>query len=95
MSIPVRHTDPAAHRRLIAQQVNYITPVVKAITLTLASATTTVIDEKMGEDRSILLTPTNSAAASENYYLQTKSNGSFVLGHANAGTTRTFDYIIF
>ncbi len=95
MSVPVVHTDPAAHRRLIAQALNNIIPVVKSVTLTLASTTTTVTDERMGEDRTVLLMPTTSAASSENYYLQTKNNGSFVLNHASAGTTRTFDYVIF
>lgn len=93
-SVPVRHDNEVAHRRLLASAINRNRTVVRSVTLTLSSATTTVTDEKMGEDKSVILTPTNSAAASEAIYLSSALNGSFVLTHANAGTTRTFDYMI-
>jgi len=93
-NVPVVHSSDIEHRRLIAQLANQLIPVIKTVTLTLTSTTTTVTDEQMGEDRTVLLIPTNSNAASENIHLSSKLNGSFVLTHASAGTTRNYDYII-
>ena len=92
--VPVNHTDGAAHRRLLAQGINRLIPTVESVTLTTSSTTTTVTDKRMGEDQMVILTPTNANAAAENIYVSSKANGSFVLTHASAGTTRTFDYII-
>ena len=92
--IPVTYHNESAHRRLIADQVNRNTPTIKSLTLNNSSATTTVTDEKMGKDKTVILTPTNANAATESIYLSTKDNGSFVLTHSVAATTRTFDYLI-
>lgn len=94
MTVPVTHTDSAAHRRLIASEVNRQAVVVKSVTLTLSSATTTITDERMGEGKTVIPIPTNTAAAGDIPALTTKSNGSFIWTHANNATTRTFDYVI-
>lgn len=93
-NVPVTHSNESTHRRFIAEAVNQLIPVVKSVTFTLSSTTTTVIDEKMGEDKTVVLIPTSADAASENWHLSTKSNGSFVIAHTNAVTSRTFDYLI-
>ena len=92
--VKTTHADERAHRRELADAINLLIPVVQSVTLTTSSTTTTVTDARMGSDKTVLLIPTNSNAASENWHLSTKGNGSFVITHANAGTTRTFDYII-
>lgn len=93
-NIPVSNVNSEAHRRQIAQTINLLIPVVKSIALTTSSATTTITDEKMGEDKTVVLIPTDSDAASENWYLSSKLNGSFVITHSNNALTRTFDYTI-
>jgi len=94
MAIPVAHSNSIAHRRLIAQAVNSLIPTVKEVTLTTSSTTTTVTDEKMGVDKTVILIPTTADAASESVYLSSKLNGSFVLTHSSSATSRVFDYII-
>ena len=64
------------------------------VTLTLSSATTTVNHSAAKANSLIFLFPTDANAAAETIHVSTKNTGSFVLTHANAGTTRTFDYLI-
>lgn len=94
INVPVNHSNADQHRRLLAGAINQLIPVVKSVVLTLTSTTTTVTDERMGEDKSVILIPIDADAASEDIYLSSKLNGSFVLTHSSAGTTRTYDYII-
>lgn len=94
MSVQRTHSDSSAHRRLLAEAINRQQLVVKNVTLTLSSATTTVTDERMGEGKTVLAIPTNTAAAGDVPALTTKSNGSFIWTHSNNATTRTFDYVI-
>ena len=92
--VPVLHSNPEAHRRALAGAINLLIPSVQSVTLTTSSTTTTVTDTRMGEDLMVILTPTNANAAAENIYVSSELNGSFVLTHASAGTTRTFNYLI-
>lgn len=94
MSAPVRHSNDAAHRRLLANEINRQELFVSIVTLTTSSTTTTVTDARMGTDKTVVLTPTDANAAAENIYLSSALDGSFVLTHASAGTTRTFNYVI-
>ena len=94
MTVPVRHNDEAAHRRELAQEINRNILYVSTVTLTTSQTTTTVTDPRMGTDKTVVLTPTDANAAAENIYLSSALNGSFVLTHASAGTTRTFNYVI-
>ncbi len=93
MAIPVSHANEIAHRRLIAQQVNRNIAIVKTVTLETSSTTTSVIDEQMGVDKMVILTPLDANAASENIFV-TNANGSFTLTHSSAGTARQFNYLI-
>ncbi|AWI60347.1 hypothetical protein [Sinorhizobium fredii] len=65
------------------------------VTLANSTTTTTVSNPKVASTSKIFLQPRTSAAASENAYISSISAGSFVITHANAATTRTFDYVVF
>lgn len=67
-----------------------------SITLAVASATSTVInDERIGFDSVVILTPTTSAASGYAYYLDTNAKGSITIRHAaNTTAGRTFRYVV-
>lgn len=69
------------------------------VTLTINVATTTVADKNCAVGSTPILTPTTATAATEvgngTMYISAVANGSFVITHANSGTTfRTFLYAI-
>jgi hypothetical protein len=66
-----------------------------SITLTNSSATTTLSDDRIGEDSVILFMPTTSDASSTNIYVTARQKGQATLNHANATTTRSYEYVIF
>lgn len=92
-AVPTTNQNSEEHRRQIASLANQLIPVVQSVTLTPSSTTTAVTDERMGEDRTVLLIPTNANAAGENWHIA-KANGSFTITHSSAATVRTFDYIV-
>jgi len=65
-----------------------------AVTLATSATTTTVNDRAMRAAREVFLQATNADAASEAAYISARADGSFTITHANAGTTRTFRYLI-
>jgi len=66
------------------------------ITIAVASATSTVInDERIGFDSVVTLTPTTSSASGYAYYLDTNAKGSITIRHAaNTTAGRTFKYVV-
>ena len=68
------------------------------VTLAVASATTTTInDERIGYDSIIAFMPTtaNAASAMTNLYVSAKTKGSATLTHsANTSADKTYGYII-
>ena len=85
--------------RKIASSVNRViegrTDNYGSVTLTANTTTTTVTNQWASENSTIALSPrtANAAAAIAASYISTKSNGSFIITHANnAQTDRTFDY---
>ena len=94
MTVPTRHNDEAAHRRLMANAINRNTLYPAAVTLSTGQTTTTVTDDRMGSDKIVVLTPTDANAAAEAVYVSSSLNGSFILTHANSGTTRAYNYVI-
>ena len=68
------------------------------VTLAVASATTTTInDERIGYDSIITFMPTtaNAASAMTNLYVSAKTKGSATLTHsANVSADKTYSYII-
>lgn len=66
-----------------------------SITLTNSATTTTLSDDRIGADSVILFMPTTSDASSENIHVTARQKGQATLNHANASTTRSFDYVIF
>lgn len=70
-----------------------------SVTLTESSATTTLLDIRIGINSVILLQPTTANASAEigagTIYFDDPGNGSIVINHANnAQTDRTFKYAI-
>lgn len=65
------------------------------VTLASSTTTTTVNNPKVASTSKVLLQPRTSAAAAENAWISSVSSGSFVITHASATTTRTFDYVVF
>jgi len=66
-----------------------------SVTLTNSATTTTLSDDRIGVDSVILFMPTTSDASSENIHVTARQKGQATLNHANASTTRSFDYVIF
>ncbi|ASP88166.1 hypothetical protein CDO26_27855 (plasmid) [Sinorhizobium meliloti] len=89
-----------ADSRQVADKLNFVIRMLNgmsggSITLANSVTTTTVINAAVTPDSEINLTATSAAAATENPWISSKSNGSFVITHASATTTRTFDYVVF
>ena len=66
-----------------------------SITLTNSSATTTLSDDRIGGDSVILFMPTTSNASLTTIYVTARQKGQATLNHANATTTRSYEYVIF
>ncbi len=69
------------------------------VTLTVSSATTTVIDRNCAAGSVPILTPTTANAGTEfgagSWYISAVANGSFTITHTNSATTgRTFLYAL-
>ncbi len=92
------HHDSAAHRRRLAQAVNQAlggaNNTVGTVTLALSTTTTTVTTAHMADDKVPILVPLDANAAAETWHISARSEGSFEITHANAGTTRQFAYVI-
>jgi hypothetical protein len=60
------------------------------------SSTTTVNDERVGENSVILFMPHSSGAAQHinHFYMQTVNNGSFDVAHQNSGDSQVYSYVI-
>ena len=91
--------DSRLHRELISSSVNEALDgrleCNSTVTFTANTTTTTITDRLIHKDSVILLMPSTSNAAGENWYIGTVTNGSCVVTHANASTTdRTFSYIV-
>ena len=68
-----------------------------SVTQTANTTTTTVTNQWASENSTIALSPktANAAAALATTYISTKSNGSFIITHANnAQVDKTFDYAL-
>lgn len=66
-----------------------------SVTLTNSSATTTLSDDRIGDDSVILFMPTTSDASTVTIHVTGRQKGQATLNHASATTTRSFDYVIF
>lgn len=90
-----------ADSRQVADKLNFVIRMLNgmsggSITLANSVTTTTVVDAAVTPDSQVNLTATSAAAAAAlGTYVSSKSNGSFVITHASATTTRTFDYVVF
>lgn len=64
------------------------------VTLTVSSATTTLTDDRIGPESQIDLMPLDANAASENWWISGRTEGSATINHANNASTRQFQYAI-
>ena len=68
------------------------------LTLTTSATSSAIIDYIVGPESVILFMPTNAAGAAElaagGMYVSARAKNTFTITHANAGTTRTFDYVV-
>jgi len=67
-----------------------------SVTIAVGSATSTVIlDERIGFESVVLLTPTTSGASGYAYYIDSNVKGSATIRHAaNTTAGRTFRYVV-
>lgn len=93
--------DEARHRREIASVLNNAMQgklnVVSSLTLAAGAATTTLTDNRIGPNSSILLmaTTANAAGALATTYFTALGDGTCTVNHANnAQTDRTFKYAV-
>lgn len=59
------------------------------------STTTTVSNPKVTSQSTVILQPRNANAAASVYFINSISNGSFVIGHVAGAAGRSFDYAVF
>ena len=101
--VPITHNDDQHHRRLISQALRELSNgkinSVGSVTLTASSATTVVVDHRVGGDSKIFFTPTDALAAAEfgagGMYVSAKGKGTFTITNANTSGSRSFDYAVF
>ena len=90
---PLSHPNPEVHRKLLAQSINQLIPIVKSLSLASSATTTVVADERMSAEKMAILVPTSSAASTENYFI-TPGDKRFTVNHSSASTARNFQYLI-
>lgn len=95
--LPSAETDLRKIVNAINQLAQGRSNAVGTFTLTDSTTTTTVTSINCGEGSTILYTPTTADASAEvgagTIYIETVSNGSFIVTHANSAvTTRSFMY---
>lgn len=99
LAVPTFLSNKDEHLRLLSNAVNGIRDgklnSIGEITLTNSSTTTTITDARIGGDSMILLSPSTSDAASENWYITNYDKGSAIINHSSDTTTRTFKYVVF
>ncbi len=64
------------------------------VTLTLNSATTTLVDVRLTAESQVDLMPLDANAAAENWWISGRTDGSVTINHANNATVRLFQYAI-
>ncbi len=98
--VPLRGLDSQKQVQRHAESINGLIAgrldVTGSVTLTANSATTSVVDTQFESVMVPLFVPTtaNAAAAMGGMYVSARTNGGFVLTHANnAQTDKTFLYV--
>mgnify|MGYP003677592596 FL=1 len=95
LNLPVNGGNPREISSVVNNILNGKINSTGNITLTNSSATTTLSDARIGSGSIILFMPTTSDASSATIYVTARQKGQATLNHANASTTRSFDYVIF
>lgn len=98
LKVPTFLDDQDEYNRLSANAINGLLDgklnSVGSITLTNSSTTTTLSDARIGGNSTILLMPTSSDAANENWYITGIDKQTATINHSSDTTTRTFQYVI-
>ena len=76
----------------IVNQLASQTDAVGSFSLANTATTTTVLDAKVASTSKVFIQPRNANAAGAAAFVSAVNTGSFVIGHASATTSRTFDY---
>jgi len=99
--VALSNPDDVIHRREIAQGVNNaldgILNSTGTVTLTENITTTVILDQRIGVDSYIKLSPTsaNAAAIVASIYISSKGKKTATVTHtSDANTDKTFDYLI-
>jgi hypothetical protein len=95
MEIIYNEKDLIQIKRVVNDVVRQVDNNTGTVTLANSTTTTTVQNAKVASTSKVFLQPRTSAAAAENAWISSVSSGSFVITHASATTTRTFDYVVF
>ncbi|MCK3776217.1 hypothetical protein MZK49_05670 [Ensifer sesbaniae] len=85
------HADSRQVTRVVNQLVRQFDNT-GSFNLANSATTTTVTDPNVKSTSTVFLVPRNANAAGSAWFVSSITNGSFVVGHASATTTRTFDY---
>lgn len=98
-TVGIDNDNEAEHRRELAEAVNRILQgnlnAVDTVTLTTSSATTTLLDSRIGPDSFIGFMPTTANAAAESLYVSSRGDQTATITHANnAQADRTFAYLV-
>ena len=64
------------------------------IELTTGSATTTIVDDRIGPESQIDLMPLDANAAAEQWWISNRQTGQATINHANNALVRLFQYAI-
>ena len=98
LKVPTFTNDQDEYNRVSANAVNGLLDgklnSTGSITLTNSSTTTTLADARIGGNSLILLMPTSSDSASENWYITGIDKQTATINHSSDTTTRTFKYVV-
>lgn len=94
--LPYQGGDPRLVAEIVNRTIDGGLNSTGKFTATAHSATTTVNDERVGENSVILFMPHSSGASQHinHFYMQTVNNGSFVVAHQNSGDSQVYSYVI-
>ena len=98
-TVRIDNENAVEHRREIAEAVNSVLQgklnAVDTVTLTVSSATTTLLDSRIGPDSFIGFMPTTANAAAEALYVSSRGDQTATITHANnAQADRTFAFLV-
>jgi hypothetical protein len=86
------HADSRQIQTVLNQAVAAVSDCTGSFTLANSATTTTVTNPKITSQSKIIIQPRSANSAAASAFVNTISNGSFVVGHSSAVSVRSFDY---